>query len=341
MIKVILNFVFDKALNTLTLQPFSGTFYNIQKFVHFCGSGRRQADLILNDLTIKQCMFFTKRIPTAYFINYGTHCLRLYHLPRYGFTGRQNSVCSFLVTGRKDLHHLSVKRHVIDCMYTTSTAMHDLILNQQILFVKTGKFVRNIVEFSPNCSYVDVTLDTNTIYQYSELEDSGLITGSEEERVHHLITDIGSNEGHYSLESLVLSQFSVTGIRDVLRTCTVLIKLDPYVKLDTSLPPSLSILDKDTYDFDLQSMKMTLLIMGRFTKTWGETEAMCNTLGGHLPSITSEDDRKTLQAIMMRDQLQHNTSLKYPNNCRVFDPLCVIFIGIHGNKVRYYSKLCM
>ena len=121
-------------------------------------------------------------------------------------------------------------------------------------------------------------------------------------------------------------------------TCTILIKLDPYVKLDTSLPPFLSILDKDTHDFDLQSMKMTLLVMGRFTKTWGEAEAMCNTLGGHLPSITSEDDRKTLQAIMMRDQLQHNTSLKYPNNCRVFDPLCVIFIGIQGKKVRHTAN---
>ena len=135
----------------------------------------------------------------------------------------------------------------------------------------------------------------------------------------------------FDRRDIYISPFSATQ-----GTCFILITLDPYVKSNTSLPPFLYISDKGTHAADPLNTKATILIIGRFTKTWADAEAICETLGGHLPSVTSLDDRKTLEAIILRNQIQHNTTLKYPNNCRVFDPLCIIFIGIHGNKVRQY-----
>ena len=121
------------------------------------------------------------------------------------------------------------------------------------------------------------------------------------------------------------------------RSCGVLIQIDPYVKPHSGLPPSFHIADKETVDVsDLQTAKLTVLIMGRFHKTWDDAQALCKSVGGHLPSMTSLDQRTTLESIFLRNPLLQNMTLRHTNICRVFDPLCAMYIGIRNSTVREY-----
>ena len=68
--------------------------------------------------------------------------------------------------------------------------------------------------------------------------------------------------------------------------------------------------------------------------SWNEAEGLCQSLGGHLASMTSEEERRQLERLMFGVELSPDKrSWVHFIHCRRHDPLCVTFLGLKPFKV--------
>ena len=82
------------------------------------------------------------------------------------------------------------------------------------------------------------------------------------------------------------------------------------------------------------------LLSGRQLLSWSEAEELCNSLGGHLPSLTTPKDTLLLERLLL-GPLQHDGYQEFvpETDCRYSGPLCMMFIGLKTNQVTVQSRL--
>ena len=73
--------------------------------------------------------------------------------------------------------------------------------------------------------------------------------------------------------------------------------------------------------------------------TWEEAAAKCQSIGGGLPMLKYPQDYDTLKHLLWRNY-KSGSDLGYGDPCRVFNPLCHVFIGLHPDKVGVSATSC-
>ena len=76
--------------------------------------------------------------------------------------------------------------------------------------------------------------------------------------------------------------------------------------------------------------KYVYVINAHLMKSWTRAEQICQLLGGHLPTITSYEENQYLRNILAGNLFPQ---IAFRNPCRIYDPLCAIFIGLGHNRV--------
>ena len=83
--------------------------------------------------------------------------------------------------------------------------------------------------------------------------------------------------------------------------------------------------------------RLYYLISGRQLVSWEEGEMLCQSLGGHLPSITSPRDTELLERFLLGPAMDDQYTDYVPQaDCRYYDPLCMVYIGLYTDKVINY-----
>ena len=187
----------------ISLHYISGTFYTIPKFIEDCGHRQAQADLLVNDMTLRQCFFFDDTINRVFYINYETQCARIFILPRYGLAQKRVNECHFQLTGRKELSESTWIPYVMECGYSSQfSGIYPG--SQERRWGKAGNIVMTRYKFHPACSYAGSPIDVPaTIYPYEAHSVDGKVGNDELHAVRQGFLLVGPHEGYYSLRGLV------------------------------------------------------------------------------------------------------------------------------------------
>ena len=165
-----------------------------------CGIDFPEADVLVNDLTIKQCVFLTHHITASFYIYYGTQCVRMYNLPRYGLSQGRTNECSILIIGRKELDKLHHTPSITECNYNLGVSVQHPKSNHP--FTKFKDVAKMLFTFRPICDYAELNLDANTIYQYIPQDQFGNRIGNLMQAMQSMFASVSPHEGHYSLSGL-------------------------------------------------------------------------------------------------------------------------------------------
>ena len=72
-----------------------------------------------------------------------------------------------------------------------------------------------------------------------------------------------------------------------------------------------------------------IVTVGEFYLSWDDADQVCRDLGGHLPSVTGEEDRQLLETLILGgDFTSGRTDKVYHTPCRHWGPLCGIYLGL-------------
>ena len=86
---------------------------------------------------------------------------------------------------------------------------------------------------------------------------------------------------------------------------------------------------------ELNYDRIYYLLTGRQSISWLEAEKLCMSFGGHLPSITSNRDMALLLKFLLGPVQEKLDYIYVPeSDCRYWDPLCMVFIGLNISKVQ-------
>ena len=78
-----------------------------------------------------------------------------------------------------------------------------------------------------------------------------------------------------------------------------------------------------------------IVTVGEFYLSWDDADQVCRDLGGHLPSVTGEEDRHLLETLILGgDYTSDQTDNIYHTPCRHWGPLCGVYLGLRHPWVR-------
>ena len=116
-------------------------------------------------------------------------------------------------------------------------------------------------------------------------------------------------------------------------TCSLKVTINPLASVVKSSLKKYKRIVEDL-ESDILDGTTFFVFHGPHSMSWEKAESMCVSLGGHLTSMTSEDERSLLESMLMGATFKHKSSdAVYSSHCRQYDSLCTTFIGIRRGKV--------
>ena len=123
---------------------------------------------------------------------------------------------------------------------------------------------------------------------------------------------------------------------------TLYIDLNPLFRVNQAPDPWFQTLsDYTTCDFTKNANKVKcytscnsstvqyIVTVGEFYLSWDDADQVCRDLGGHLPSVTGEEDRQLLETLILGgDFTSDQTDSIYHTPCRHWGPLCGVYLGL-------------
>ena len=122
---------------------------------------------------------------------------------------------------------------------------------------------------------------------------------------------------------ILLPQDSPEGFSD---SCSLQFSIDPLVQIPQSGSTRVTSKSLIYYVIDFNH-----------NLNWITAKEICGKVGGHLPSVTSEDERSFLRNLLMGavEDSDKDPLLSLHSLCRYYGTMCAMFLGLNNTKVSY------